>query len=164
MSSNSTEKTIDGQVAVFEAVDEAQLKKQQELELQMAQLELETENIEESDTSIDRSLRMLNPQEVEQQKLEKQRANRTKAQKQRDLHKLIQNKRSDRSPMTEDQRPKDARGRKIPNSMRLTKDKMNQLQSGQLGISNKGPVNADNLTPEQLERASKMLESNPQLK
>lgn len=149
-------------VAVVE--DVAELTKQQELENRLAQLELEAEGIQEKDISIDRSLRMLSPEEVERQKQEAHRANRTRAQKKKDLKKLMQNKRADRSPMTEEQRPKDARGRHVPNAMRLTSQKMAQLQSGQLGMSSRGPVNQDNLTPEQIERASKMLENNPQLK
>ncbi len=161
---SATNRTTETSLVPAEPVDLEQLRKQQELEVQMAQLEFDAEQVEEKDTSIDKGLRMLTPDEVEEQKKTAQRANRTRAQKRRDLQKAIRDKQSDRRAMTEDQKPKDAHGKKIPHAMRLTKQKMAQMQSGQLGMSSRGPTNPDDITPEQLEQASKTLENNPHLK
>ena len=138
---------------------QAEMDREKELEAKMAQLELETESIVEKDCSIDRNLRMLSPDQVEAEKLEKSRTGRTKEQIRRDYHRRLRQQQNDRKPMRKDQTAVDARGRPIRNSIRVTNDVMQKFQSGQLGVSNRNAVNVENLTPDQIERASKMLSS-----
>lgn len=139
---------------------QAEIDRQREYEIKMAQFELETESIDEKDLSIDRNLRMLSPDQVEAEKLEKSRAGRTKEEVRRDYYRRLRQQRNDRKPMRKDQAAIDARGRPVKNSMRITSDVMQKFQNGQLGVSSRSAVNVENLTPEQIERASKLLARN----
>lgn len=134
----------------------------------MADMELEAENIVENDEALqsdlqNRSLKMLTPSQVEELKKDAERKMQTPQQKRAALRKMIQAKKADRTKLTADQRPTDAKGRVLRGRARVTKQQMQKAQTGQLG-QGAGNVDINNITPEQMAQATDMLEKNPQLK
>lgn len=146
-----------------------------QVEALMAQLEMEAAAIEEDEQANeqdlqDRSLRMLTPEQVEANKQQQKAATMTKAERRAALRKKIRSMQADRSSMSTDQFPVDARGKRIRSKVRMTQAQIRKARSGQLGLSSnsggggaKQQFDPENLTEEQMARITEMMQKNPQL-